>query len=367
MSQGGTAQLIPGVGTIQQIKAGLGFGPKRAESSADIQVDQIAGLVNTFAEPQGVRLNRLTREWADFVDLIDAGVQGLPLAEALISMAATQGIQITLNQLSQLAPTPAQSNLFFDATGTLAPVIPTPSFTTAQPIATRASAPVGARGLGFTTPSGFPILPPRTSTSPTSAARGGFNFARFIQCLLGSISPTQRGGTPMPFITTPGFAPSTGSFDFGGFGGILQSGLNLASSIFSKPQAPAQRFPELQTAGFPLLGFGGALTKARQLAPALGAGFGGSALENLIFGSGGASDLDETASFTDPIPGRCRPKAHVKTNPCTGKGVWFVPRGRPLVFSGDMSACKRVDRVAKRLDKARPKRRHHHHTKRRPR
>jgi hypothetical protein len=169
----------------------------------------------------------------------------------------------------------------------------------------------------------------------------------------------------MPFVTTPSFAPAPGSFDFGGFGGILQSGIQLASSLLSKPQAPATRFPELQQAGFASLL--PALSKARTLLPAVGAGFAGSALEEFFLGSGGASTQDQAAAFTDPIPGSCRPKAHVKTNPCTGKGVWFVPRGRPLVFSGDMSACKRVDRVAKRLEKAMPKRRHHHHAKRRPR
>jgi len=161
----------------------------------------------------------------------------------------------------------------------------------------------------------------------------------------------------MPFVATSSFAPSTGSFDFGGFGGLLQSGINLASRIISPPQAPTQRFPELTQAGFPLVG---ALTRARTLLPAFGAGVAGGVAENFL-GFGGASTLDETAAFTDPIPGSCRPKAHVKVNPCTGSGTWFVPRGKPLVFSGDMAACRRVDRVAKRLDKARPKRRHHHH------
>jgi hypothetical protein len=159
----------------------------------------------------------------------------------------------------------------------------------------------------------------------------------------------------MPFVTTPGPQASAGGFDFGGF---LQSGINLASSLFSKPQAPASRFPGLQQTAFPLAPLLGAAGRA--LIPT-GAGFTGGLLSQGFFGDGGASDLDESAAFTDPVPGRCRPKAHVKTNPCTGKGIWFVPRGRPLVFSGDLSAARRLDRVAKTLDKARPKRRHHHH------
>ena len=162
----------------------------------------------------------------------------------------------------------------------------------------------------------------------------------------------------MPFVTTPGFASSTGSFDFGG---LLQSGLNLASSIIAPK--PRTQFPVAQQDAFPLdLPAIGAA--ARRFLPQFGAGILGGVAENFLgFGDGGASTLDETAAFTDPLPGACRPKAHVKINPCTGTGTWFTPRGKPLVFSGDMSACKRVDRVAKRLDKARPKRRHHHHTR----
>jgi hypothetical protein len=161
----------------------------------------------------------------------------------------------------------------------------------------------------------------------------------------------------MPFQITPSPQASSGGFDFGGFLGDVAG---IARSIFSPPQAPAQRFPGLQPAGFTSLIGPAVRAGSRALAPVF-AGAAGGAIGQGFFDFGGAATLDESAAFTDPIPGSCRPKAHVKTNPCTGKAVWFTPRGRPLVFSGDMSACKRVDRVAKRLDKARPKRRHHHH------
>ncbi len=358
-----TTSLIPLVGTFEQIKAGLGFGPKRAESKLDITVDGIAGLVNSIANPQGKQLNRTTEEFAQLVEAIEDGARGAPLADLIIAMAAAQGIQITLAQL--LADPAPQTFLTATQGGAPAPVtvdrfgnpILDPGF--ARAFAPPVAGPVtGARGLGFTAPSGFPILPPRRTPS-TTATSGGFNFLRFIQCLMGSLLPTQ-GGRQMPFITTPGPQASAGGFDFGGF---LGGALDIARNIFSAPQAPAQRFPGLQPAGFlaPLAGAAG-----RALLP-VGAGAFGGALGQGLFDFGGAATLDESAAFTDPIPGSCRPKAHVKTNPCTGKGVWFTPRGRPLVFSGDMSACKRVDRVAKRLDKARPKRRHHHHTKHRPR
>ncbi len=210
---------------------------------------------------------------------------------------------------------------------------------------------------------GVPSIPGRR---PAPGAPGGPSvsesrgLAAFLQCLVSTLLPTRTGGSRMPFVTTAGFAPSQGSLDFGGFGGLIQSGLNLASKIFSAPESPASRFPGIQPAGFasvlprlPAIG--------RSILPGFAGGATTQGLIDLFTRSGGADTLDENAAFTDPVPGACRPKAHVKMNPCTGKGIWFVPRGRPLVFSGDMSACKRVDRVAKRLDKARPKRRAHHH------
>lgn len=366
MSQGGqTSQAIPIVGQFEQIKAGLGFGPKRKESASDIQVDQLAGLIDSIALPQGKQLNRISREWQNLIDSFDAGVRGIPFAEEIIALGAAQGFVITLDQLLQPASQPLAPFLpvgiptpvTVDAAGN---AILDPRFP-ARLAPPRVSAPTGARGLGFTTPSGFPILPP-SGPSRGPSTTGGFNFARFIQCLLGSFSPSAAGGRQVPFVTTAGPQASAGGFDFGGF---LSGAVDIARNIFSPPQAPAQRFPGLQTSAFPIL------PTARALLPSLGAGaVGGSlgqGLADFFFESGGASDLDEAAAFTDPVPGRCRPKPHVKTNPCTGKGVWFVPRGRPLVFSGDLSAARRLDRVAKTLDKARPKRRHHHHAKRRPR
>lgn len=214
------------------------------------------------------------------------------------------------------------------------------------------------RQVGGGDPGAFPSGRPPPSAGPARGpTAGGFNPAIFLKCLIQSLLPIQIGGRQMPQIITPGPQASTGGFDFGGF---LQSGINLASNIFSRPQAPASRFPDINQAGFPLIA---PLARAvSRFGLPFGAGVAGGIAENFLgFGDGGASTLDETAAFTDPMPGACRPKAHVKINPCTGKGVWFTPRGKPLVFSGDMSACRRVDRVAKRLDKARPKRRHHHH------
>ena len=168
----------------------------------------------------------------------------------------------------------------------------------------------------------------------------------------------QQGGSTVPFVITPGASEGDA---FGGFGQLLNSVIKAGGQIGSALLAPNQPQPQFQQAG--LIPFGSAVGP---LLPQVGRALGGigagavggeiaDAFQNLV--TGGASSQDDTAAFTDPVPGSCRPKAHLKVNPCTGKGIWFVPRGRPLVFSGDLSACKRVDRVAKRLNKSMPKKR----------
>jgi len=85
MSQGGTLQQIPIVGTFQQIKAGLGFGPARPESKLDATTDAIAGLINTFAGQTGQKLNRASREWATLVEAMEDGITCAPLAQLIIA------------------------------------------------------------------------------------------------------------------------------------------------------------------------------------------------------------------------------------------------------------------------------------------
>lgn len=226
--------------------------------------------------------------------------------------------------------------------------------------------------------------------NPRSFARVGITAATTLAQILDFVSGTSRGqqiisrfrsptfnpaplpsigGTStMPFVVTPA-ASSTSSF--GGFGDLVNRAIDFGGRALSDFFSP-QRREELQVginqprqAGFPLVPFARPLLQAgRGLLPGLGVGAVGGeladAFQNLLRGRGGSQD--DSAAFTDPIPGSCRPKMHLQVNPCTGKEVWFTPRGRPLVFSGDMSACKRVDRVSKRLQKAMPRRHHHHRT-----
>jgi len=182
------------------------------------------------------------------------------------------------------------------------------------------------------------------------------------------------GGTSsVPFVVTP--AASTQS-SFGGFGDLIGNIIGGATQLL--PQIFPKVFPgaQAQPVNFPGGGFGGGFQQTAfpalippivggitRALPGLGAGAIGGELADAfqnLFSSGGASTQSDLAAFTDATPGSCRPKEHLKVNPCTGKSTWFTPRGRPLVFSGDMAACKRVDRVSKRLLKAMPTKPHRH-------
>ena len=41
-------------------------------------------------------------------------------------------------------------------------------------------------------------------------------------------------------------------------------------------------------------------------------------------------------------------RTFVVANPVTGKATWFRPAGRPILWSGDLTVCKRVKRIARR-------------------
>jgi len=178
--------------------------------------------------------------------------------------------------------------------------------------------------------------------------------------------PTSQGVSTVPFVVTPAASTQT---SFGGFGDIVNSLIGAAGQIVpailgsKQPQSGFQQ----TSAGALIPAFGGAvgslLPKIGPFLGGVGSGAVGGELADALqglFTSGGASSQSDMAAFTDAVPGSCRPKEHLKVNPCTGKSTWFTPRGRPLVFSGDMAACKRVDRVSKRLIKSMPTKPHRH-------
>lgn len=56
-----------------------------------------------------------------------------------------------------------------------------------------------------------------------------------------------------------------------------------------------------------------------------------------------------------PTMAGARASTFVVPNPVTGAPTWFKPAGRPILWSGDLSACKRVTKVARRARRARPR------------
>lgn len=43
-----------------------------------------------------------------------------------------------------------------------------------------------------------------------------------------------------------------------------------------------------------------------------------------------------------------RPSTFSMTNPASGKLTWFRPAGRPILWSSDLGACRRVNRIARK-------------------
>jgi len=49
------------------------------------------------------------------------------------------------------------------------------------------------------------------------------------------------------------------------------------------------------------------------------------------------------------------PNTLLFVNPRTGQPVFYKNRGKPILFSGDLQACKMVNRVARRARRASPR------------
>ncbi len=54
-----------------------------------------------------------------------------------------------------------------------------------------------------------------------------------------------------------------------------------------------------------------------------------------------------------PTMAGARAQAFVATNPMSGRLTWFKPAGRPILWSGDLAATKRVRKIAARARRSR--------------
>lgn len=71
---------------------------------------------------------------------------------------------------------------------------------------------------------------------------------------------------------------------------------------------------------------------------------------------GGAATLAALTSPFFPTMAGARAQAFISPNPVTGKLTWFKPAGKPILWSGDLTACRRVGRIARRARTASRKR-----------
>lgn len=72
-----------------------------------------------------------------------------------------------------------------------------------------------------------------------------------------------------------------------------------------------------------------------------------------IVPQGGGAQLGSLTSPFVPTMAGARAQAFVSPNPMTGKLTWFKPAGKPILWSGDLTACRRVSRIARRAKRLR--------------
>lgn len=75
-----------------------------------------------------------------------------------------------------------------------------------------------------------------------------------------------------------------------------------------------------------------------------------------IVGQGGGQQLSRLTSPFVPTQAGARAQHFVAPNPISGKLTWFKPAGKPILWSGDLTACRRVGRIAARARRSRGKR-----------
>jgi hypothetical protein len=120
------------------------------------------------------------------------------------------------------------------------------------------------------------------------------------------------------------------------------------------PSFPVTRFasyPQVQQAGY-----GAALGALGRAIPGMIAGYGiGEAFDSpqlpAVAGSG-VMAAGGTPMFRPTMAGY-RAQTFRAQNPATGADVYFRPAGKPILWSSDLSACRRVKKVAARARRKR--------------
>jgi len=173
------------------------------------------------------------------------------------------------------------------------------------------------------------LLLGQAATSPSFANP----FFQFGGGALGSPSFGRPAGTPFTFGGGPNFGQGLGP------------GFNIAGG------AQQVAFPTTLATGFPLAtqaGFGGLL---QQFGQSTGLGIPGLDIVPQGIGSLGLQGSGLMSPFRRTLAGASA-QTFIASNPVTGRSTWFRPAGRPILWSGDLTSCKRVNKIARRAKRA---------------
>jgi hypothetical protein len=155
------------------------------------------------------------------------------------------------------------------------------------------------------------------------------------------------GSAPQLFSTgVPSFTPvpaSSFAAPSGGFGGPVPGAPMIGSSIGFGPALGA--IGGLVGAG--ARAAGGVIARNPVIAGTVGGVLAGEALDSFQASGGGGQFFRATAAGASPISLVMLP------NPVTGKPTFFKHAGRPILFSGDLTAAKRVNKLASRARRKR--------------
>lgn len=190
----------------------------------------------------------------------------------------------------------------------------------------------GIAGGGFNIPRGFTL--PRDFQLSLPARRPALGpvqrstDARFREVGFRELPPVPA---TQPFGVAPGSLPP------GGF-------RMAAFPITREATFPGSPVSAVTNALFQPASLAGSLL--RQLPGVAGGLFAGEALEAFQGPAAGTPMFALTAAGA-------RAQRFRAQHPTTGKDVWFLPAGRPILWSGDLAACKRVKKVARRASRKR--------------
>jgi hypothetical protein len=123
------------------------------------------------------------------------------------------------------------------------------------------------------------------------------------------------------------------------------------------PGFPTTRYSSYPSPGVQPVSFAALAPLARQIPAFLGGMLAGEGLE-------GAMSMMPAPSMPMAMAGGGTPQFRATMagaraqffrvpNPVTGQDTWFRPAGRPILWSGDLTACKRVKKVARRAARKR--------------